>query len=933
MNLLVRFFRLLPALLLPCLVVACRPAARLDGLTCDYRQYPLALDEAAPRFGWQWKVRGDASDSLRVRQSAYRVEVTDAAGQVVWNSGRVESQQSQGVVYEGEPLRPMAEYTWRVEAWDALGRDLGWSKPACFKMAPAAGQLLGQWIGAITRADSRLPEGRGYEGNTVNRYPEMKAAWNATDTLSRKSLLLRKEFVLDGPVRRAYAYVSGLGHYEMTLNGCKVSDGLDGAAGQPDEVQFAPLWSDYDKTVYYNVYDVTALLRDRGNAVGVLLGNGFYNEQGGRYRKLLVSFGPPTLWCQIRVEYADGRTQDIVSDASWTYDFSPLTFNDMYGGEDYDARLEQKGWNLYGFDDAAWRPAVVQEGPAGRLTAQQAPAVTMQERYGVKASWPRTYLPKPKKSAPWTLTGDSLSVTVLDMGQNLAGFPVIRVKGRRGDTVRLLVGESLSADSLVSQTQSGGPYAFSYTLKGEDSECWHPRFSYYGYRYIEVQGAVLKGQPNPLGLPVLENIESCFVSNSAPVIGSFESSDELFNGVHRLIQMAVRSNMQGVFTDCPHREKLGWLEQLQLNANGLLYNYDLTTLWPKIMQDMADAQYPSGLVPTTAPMYTEFPPLWNDSPEWGSSSVILPFLYYERYGDDRLIRRFYPTMKRYVDYLEASSDGLIVRQGLGDWYDFGPERPGFAQNTPVPLSGTAHFYQDARLVARAAAMIGLTDEAEHYEGLAEEINAAFHREYFRADSCIYGTGSQSSYALPLAMGMVAPENYDTALQHLLADIDAHGGRLTTGEVGNGYMFPLLEREGYNDVLWRMHHHREVPGYGYQLQFGATTLTEQWDPRQGASWNHFMLGALDSWFFSGLGGIAFDPACPGGQHLIIRPAVAHMLTGDLRACEVSTRTLYGEVGVSWRWAKSGDLLLEVTLPGNTTADLPSGPGVKVKLRYR
>ncbi len=885
-------------ILLAALLCACNPSERIGNLTCEYQTEPLSVSERHPYLGWQME---------GIMQSAYWLEVYDADRIPLYRSGRVENVESQRIALSDVALQPGSDYYWRVRVADAEGHKGKWSQMAHFRTAPSEEWLDACWIGAITRSDSRLPEGRRYEGNTVNRNQQMKQAWANTDTLSRKSIVLRKDFETKGRVRSAYAYICGLGHYELTLNGRKVGG-----------AEFAPLWSDYDKTLYYNVYDVTSMLKQR-NAVGVLLGNGMFNVQGGRYRKLLVSFGPPTLWMKLHIDYEDGSWEDIVSDGTWKYDLSPIVFNDIYGGEDYDARREQPKWNTYGFDASSWRNVIVQESPKGSLRPQNTSGVAIWKRYDVKDMWTGVQ----KADRKQNIFNDK-PVVILDMGQNLSGFPYIEVRGRRGDVVRLTPSESLGKDSLVNQSNSGRPHYYEYTLKGSrkqpgkpgKTEIWQPRFSYYGFRYIQVQGAVLKGQPNPDNLPVIEKIQSCFVSNSLPTTGSFESSNRIFNDTHRLIQMAVRSNMQAVFTDCPHREKLGWLEEVQLNGQGLLYNYDLTTFWPKIQQDMADAQYADGLVPTTAPMYTEFGRTWNDSPEWGSTSVIVPFMYYQRYGDDRLIRRYYPVMRAYVDYLEATSDNHIVKTGLGDWYDFGKERCGFAQNTPVPLSGTAHLYQNIRYVVEAARMLGLDDDAEKYSRLGEEVNKAFHDLYFNEDSCIYGTGSQSSYAIPLYIGMVAPENRATAMEHLLADIAAHGDRLSTGEVGNRYMFELLANEGHDEVLYRMHNHEDVPGYGFQLKFGATTLTEQWDPRQGASWNHFMLGAIDEWFFSSLGGIRGDRFQPGCRHLVIRPRPV----GDLAFVHCTTRTLYGQVGVDWGRNVAGRFVMKLTLPGNTTASV-------------
>ncbi len=869
-------FRSIFALLLLSTMFACAPI-KVDKMLCNYEENATALEANSLYFSWQLKSKKQAC-----MQSAYQIEVYDSRNNRIWDNDYVQSNQSQRIPYNGPALEASQQYYWRLRVWNDKGRKSAW-KEAGFFVAPATETLDAQWIGAIKRCDSRLPEGRHYEGNTVNRNKEMKEAWKNTDPLSKRSICLRKEFRAKKNVVSAMVYVSGLGHYELTINGKKVGDS-----------EFAPLWSDYDKTVYYNAYDVSRYIKKK-NAIGVLLGNGFYNEQGGRYRKLLVSFGPPTLFLKLHLVYADGSQEDIRSDASWKYDFSPIIFNSLYGGEDYDATLEQKGWTRYGFDDSAWKPVVVQEAPKGRLCPQCAQPVKIMRRYDVQRYWTKN------------------GAYVFDMGQNLAGFPEIKLKGKAGDKVRIWVGESLGEDSLVSQKQSGKSHYYEYTLGSDKAETYRPRFAYYGFRYIRVEGAVYKGEPNDNNLPVVKKLQSCFIYNSAENFGSFRSSNEIFNNTHELIQMAVRSNMQAVFTDCPHREKLGWLEQVQLNGYGLLYNYDLTRLWPKVLQDMCDSQTAEGMVPSTAPTYVEFSRLWSDCPEWGSSSLILPFMYYQFYGDDAMIRKYYPMMKAYVDYLEKTSDNHIVMQGLGDWYDFGPNRPGFAQNTPVPLSGTAHHYQNIQLLVKAAQMLGYQDDVEYYSQLGKEVNAAFHQKYFRADSCIYGTGSQSSYALPLYMGMVAPEHRDSAVAHLLSDIEKHGYRLTTGEVGNRYMFEFLAQNGYNDYMYKMHNHEEVPGYGFQKKFGATTLTEQWDPRQGASWNHFMLGAIDEWFFTSLAGIRFDPQHPGGQYLIIQPQVL----GDMTFVDCQTKTLYGQVSVHWE-IKKDNFILKLEIPANSEA---------------
>ena len=761
-------------------------------------------------------------------------------------------------------------------------------------------------------------------------------AWEAVDTLAKKSICLRRTFQVgdatEGGTNRkpgkkiveATAYVCGLGFYEFSLNGKKVGNS-----------EFAPLWSDYDKTVYYNTYDVTEQLRRGENVVGILLGNGFYNVQGGRYRKLQISFGPPTLLFELVINYEDGTCTTVHSDNDWKYDFSPVTFNCIYGGEDYDARREQKGWNQIGFDDSHWRPVVIQEAPKGILRPQMAAPVKIMERYDIQKVTKLNADQIASASVSTKRTVDP-SAFVLDMGQNLAGFPEITVRGKRGQKVTLIVAEALTEEGACNQRQTGRQHYYEYTLKGEGDETWHPRFSYYGFRYIQVEGAVLKGQKNPQKLPVLKNIQSCFVYNSARKVSTFESSNRIFNAAHRLIGKAVRSNMQSVFTDCPHREKLGWLEQVHLNGPGLLYNYDLTAYAPQIMQNMADAQHSNGAMPTTAPEYVVFEgpgmDAFAESPEWGGSLVIFPFMYYETYGDDSLIKKYYPNMRRYVDYLKTRADKGILSFGLGDWYDYGDFRAGFSRNTPVPLVATAHYYMTVMYLVKAAKMVGNDFDTRYYTSLAQDIMAAFNKCFLNKETAQYGTGSQCSNALPLFLQMTQDSDEqgsyqpdakldEKVLMNLIKDVEAHGNRLTTGDVGNRYLIQTLARNGEHELIYKMFNHEEAPGYGFQLKFGATTLTEQWDPRQGSSWNHFMMGQIDEWFFNSLVGIRPSTTTKQGYQKFI---IAPQPVGDLKYVKASYETLYGTINVDWT-CENGTFTLNVSVPVNTTAVvyLPGG----------
>lgn len=883
---------------IPCL----RPALRVETLTCDYQVAPLLVEGATPRFGWQLEGRRGTM------QSAYAIEVTDSNENLVWQSGKVNSEESQHIVYAGSPLTPMQTYRWRVQAWNEQDKASRWSDYATFTTAPSDEWLReGAWIGAITYADAKMPEGRKFHGAELKK-PEVRAAWDAVDSLAWRSIQLRKTFAVGKPIAEAVVYVCGLGHYELSLNGSKVGNS-----------EFTPLWSDYHKRVYYNAYDLTEALQQGENAFGVVLGNGFYNiADRSRYRKLQIGFGPETLYLKLRIRYADGSEQIVASDASWRYALSPITFNTIYGGEDYDARLEQAGWNTATFDDSAWKPVVVQEAPKGVLAPQQAPSVGIGRRYAPQSVHKLTAEEVEKATKQTKRTVDA-SALLLDMGQNMAGFPEITVRGERGRKITLVVAEATTDSNATQQRQTGRQHYYTYTLKGEGKEQWHPRFSYYGFRYIQLEGAVLEEMENPDGLPVVEQINACFVHNQAAAIAEFESSNPIFNAAHRLIHNAVRSNMQAVWTDCPHREKLGWLEQVHLNGPGLLYNYDLTTYLPKVLRDIADTQRPDGMIPTTAPNYVIFEgPFmddFHDSPEWSATVVVAPFLYYETYGDDRLIRTYYPTMRRWVDYLTSRAEGHLIDFGLGDWYDYGDFRAGFSRNTPIGLVASAHYYMALRYLVKAAEMVGNPTDATHYAALADEVRTAFNTRYFDPETAQYGSASQCSNALPLFLDMVPDEKQQEVLDNLVRDVEQHGWRLTTGDVGNRYLFQTLARNGLNEVMYRMHNHEEAPGYGFQLKYGATTLTEQWDPRQGSSWNHFMMGQIDEWFFYSLLGLRPDTEGKGYREVTIAPQVV----GDLTFVRGRYRSLYGEIGIEWE-RKEGYFTLKVDLPANCRAKI-------------
>lgn len=875
-------------------------------LTCEFQQRPLAVNTLQPRFGWQF-----SSAQNGYIQSAYELEIKSE--NFYWNSGRIITDKSQLVKYTGEALKHGQKYDWRVRVWDKNDLVSAWSPWTIFRIAPVfMSSTDGLWIGAIRSDSARLPIGRRFSYLEM-KDSDYKAIWQNTEPLSKQSILIRKSCLVPKQVKEAITYICGLGHYELSINGEKVSDG-----------EFAPFWSDYDKTVYYNSFDVTEFLKKGENVFGILLGNGFYNTQGGRYSKLKVTFGAPTLFFKTIIYYSDNTTDEIISDQTWKYALSPITFNDIYGGEDYDARIEQKAWDLPKFNDKNWKKVVVQDAPKGYLTPQQGNPIKIMEKLNLN-QYKITYLFKDslgKFSKTHPSGGqEATSSMVFDMVQNLAGFPEITVKGKKGDTISILVSETLYPDGSVDQRQTGRPHIYTYICKGEGDEIWHPRFSYYSFRYIQVEGAVYQGDKNPHKLPVLKDIKSCFVYNSSPETSSFECSNELFNKTHVLIEKAVKSNMQAVMTDCPHREKLGWTEQLHLNGPVLLYNYDLAAFIPKVIKDLVDAQRPDGAVPSIAPMYNVFGDKsgkldnFGVSPEWGSSILLLPWIYYEFYGDSSLIVNNYQSIRRWVDYLSSRAENHVLSFGLGDWYDYGDFRAGFSRNTAVPFVATAYYFYVLKYFVKSAELVGNQYDVEYYAKLAEQVREVLNSQFFDSETKQYSTGSQTANAMAVYMGIVQAENKHAVLDNLVKDIKTHGNRLTTGDIGNRYLFQTLATNNLNELMYTLFNHDEAPGYGFQLKYGATTLTEQWDPREGASKNHFMLGQIDEWFFGSLAGIQAKKNNPGMQHFIIKPEPV----GDLKFVKASIQTLFGKISVHWK-KEATKFTMNIVVPANCTADV-------------
>ena len=848
----------------------------VSNLRCEYRQNPLGVDARMPAFSWELQ-----STQQNVLQTAFRILVADDSLLLqkntgnTWDSKKIISGASIQVKYNGPSLQAAKKYFWKIMVWDNKGNASNWSNAAYWQMGllTAADWKNAKWIGYASLPDSNkiIPYAHG----------DGKPAWG-----TRRDVLpmIRKSFLVTKPVKSATVFICGLGHFDMSINGKKTGDHF-----------LDPGWTQYSKHALYVTFDVTSQLQQGNNAIGVMLGNGFYYIGGERYRKLTGAYGYPKMICRMVIQYADGSTNEMVSDDSWKTAPSPIIFSSIYGGEDYDASLEQHDWNRPNFDDSKWAPVIITDGPP-ELDAQTAEPLKVMQRF----------TPVNKKLV-------KPGVWVYDLGQNFSGIPAITVSGKKGDTVRITPSELLNADGSPNQQASGNPCYYTYILKGSGTESWHPQFSYYGFRYMQVLGAVPAGETNTNQLPVVENIEGLHTRNSMAVAGNFTSSSKLFNQTSELINWAIKSNTASVFTDCPHREKLGWLEETHLVGSSVQYNFNIASMCRKVIKDMINAQTADGLIPEIAPEYVHFDEPFRDSPEWGSAAIILPWYNYQWYGDKQTLAEAYSMMQRYIAYLQKKSVDHILSEGLGDWYDIGPKPPGVSQLTPMGVTGTATFYYDVTIMMHIARLLNKATDAKEYEQLAIEIKKSFNKKFFNTSTKEYATGSQAANAMALFMGLVEPENKKAVVANLVRNIRNHNNALTAGDIGYRYVLRALEDAGRSDVIFDMNSRSDVPGYGYQLAHGATALTESWQAYPSESNNHFMLGHLMEWFYAGLCGIKQSEESVGYKKIIIRPQPV----GDITNAAAEYHSPYGIIKTAW--TKNNNVFsLRVTIPVNTTA---------------
>ncbi len=754
---------------------------------------------------------------------------------------------------------------------------------------------------------SRAPEGPDWHPEWVKAATE-PPAWEAVHVFGRMGInpwikisrgehpvlpIFRKEFNSNKPVSKALIHVSGLGHYVLSINGSKVGDHF-----------LDPPWSKYEKTVYYNTFDVTDKLRSGDNAIGVMLGKGFYNTAGDRRIHGAFFDRPLALILQAEIEFKDGSSTSIVTDSSWRWTSGPLSHNAILGGVDYDAQKLPEDWSTPGFDDSAWQSAGSTNKPEGQLTAAFAPPMrTFQELEPVSVEEP-----KPGQY-------------VYDFGQNASAAPRLKVRGKAGQTIKLTWAEQRDGqDPYINNgkgpvNQSGIGHGWvTYTLRGEGpEEEWFCDLFYTGYQYLELTGGVPEGRPNPDNLPVVTELTSVHVHSDQEPVGTFQTSNEMYNRIDKMIDWAVRSNFGHVFTDCPTREKLGWLEVPWLMWASVASRYEMGAFGEKISGDIRDSQLPDGQILTVAPSYPVFSDGFHYTPEWGAAGVFIPWYLYQWYADKAAIETNYDMMRGFVDYMEKTSDNHIAAPGLGDWYDYWPgEKLGASRFTPTDLTATAVFAGCADIVSSSAAVLGKPEDSRKYAGLAAEIRKAFNDKFRTGPGQYAHTSSpQTAHAMALVFDMVPEAERAAAAQAIVDDLREREWQQTSGDVGYRFLINALSQSGHSDVIFNVLNRDKIGSYAYLVNSGWTSLPEAWNANPTSSMNHCMLGHIQEWFTQHLVGIAPAPDSIGFDTVLIQPTPGK----GVDSASGSFESPRGPVKVSWR-RESEVFSCDVQIPANS-----------------
>lgn len=845
-------------------------------LRCEYRENPLGIDVASPRLSW--KLALACANGWGCHQTAYEIQV---AGTIVgllgghadlWHTGKVRSDETIHIEYGGRPLVCKQPCFWRVRVWDERDRVSTWSEPALWTMGLLEKSDWGaRWIEEsepyVTEDDSHFPP----------------------------AISFRKTFILSAAIRRATAHVTGLGAYQMFINGQRVGAHV-----------LAPEWTDYRTRIQYQTFDVTDLVREGENAVGAWVGMGWYMS-----RLMLVgrcAYGnTPRFLLRLDVELEDGSVETVVTDDSWrsTHE-GPIRLNDIYDGEDYDARLEMPGWDKPGFDDHTWKSVRTEE--------LGSPALVWQPCEPIKVV---------QELRPVGLSSPSPGVYVFDLGQNMAGWCRVDAVGSAGESIKIRFAEMLNDDGTIyTENLRGARATFNYTPKEDGRVAFEPHFTYFGFRYVEIEGLAVS--------PSLESVIGRVICSSSPDAGAFECSNEMLTQLSKNVYWSQRANLFGTTTDCPQRdERFGWTGDIQVFAQTAILNMDMGAFFSKFVKDLRDSQSDDGRFPDFAPHPGDKNAGWTGAPGWGDVGTVVPWRQYENYADKRMIEEHFESAKRWVDYIHGMSPDLIWREGRGnnynDWLNGdslimdGWPRDG--ATVPPDILATAFFAHSTEIVARMAEVIGRRSDADYYAGLFENIKEAFSSSFVQPDGRME-SDTQAAYALALNFNLLPHDLRPLAAKHMVEGLAKYNGHMSTGFLSSHRLMLELSRAGYIDEAYRLALLTDFPSWGMMIENGATTIWERWDGYvkgrgfQDAgmnSFNHWAFGAVSEWMWRSIIGLSPDEQQPGFKHFIIHPRPG----GGLTWAKGTYESIRGTIRSSWRLSEE-KFTLDVMVPPGTSA---------------
>ena len=991
----------------------CLANTTVSGLKCEYQPHPVGINFTNPRLSWIIE-----SDQYNQLQSAYQVLVASSEKLLseknadCWNSGKVESDQSINIRYNGIPFESLTEYYWKVRIWDKNGKITKWSPVSSWTTGfVSPDNFKGKWITYSKPIDHEVYNKnysinlenakwiwRNIDGN-LSEYPsetllftrninfdnisklrfaqvaisaddifklsingaivgtsiswrnakrfdlknylangnnffeievqnttkgpsglickinweydgkigevisdsswQVKQSnsqpssakeiakfgdtpWNKPpiygqdqfNTQDTPSPLLRKEFNINKEIEKAYSAISGLGFYELRINGQKVGNKV-----------LDPVFTNYNKTVLYSTYDITNILQEGDNAVGIMLANGWYNShtKGAWNYNAAPWRDKPKALMDIIIKYTDGTTDRICTDDTWTGSNGPIVADAIRNGEVYDARLEQPGWDKPKFGNSVWDSVTIADAPKGTLKPEIMPASIVH-----------------KTITPVAITEPQKGIYIIDIGVNITGWAKLKISGEPGQKITMRYGEKLKDGMLDTKNIScftfSGPFqSDTYYLKGKGTELWHPRFVYHGFRYIEVSG--LKEKPK------LDTIQAQFVYTNFNNIGSFQCSNELFNTIQEITDRSYKSNFVGLPTDCPHREKNGWTADAHLAAELAMFNYENVPAYEKWLADFKDDQDKDGRYSCIIPS-----PGWGarDLTEWDSAYMIIAWYLYKYHNDTQVIEDNYKNMKKYIEnVVKRIGSSYIVTFGLGDWCN------DFGSSSPVPLTATAYFYYDTIIMSKFAEILGNSQDVDYFNNLSANIKKAYNEKFYKGNG-IYVDGQQTCLAMSLFYNLVEDSQREAVQNKLVEAIKATNYHHDVGILGAKCLFRVLCDMGRADLAITMLNQKTMPSYGYWIENGATSLYENWSLNPG-SMNHIMFGDISAWFFSHLGGINADPAKPGFKRTIIKPVI----TDGINWVKASYLSPYGEIISNWK-CKESSYTCNIEIPANTEA---------------